>query len=79
MEYHIPLPSPTVDPITIERVLQEFDPAGMVDLDTQAGKLRISTVVMDIELVFIMEQAGHPVPLTRIERIPSVCCGGCSG
>ncbi|MGN7830989.1 hypothetical protein ACTJI2_05170 [Pseudoxanthomonas sp. 22568] len=79
MEYHIPLPGPSVDPITIERVLQEFDPAGLVDLDAKAGKLRISTVVMDIELVFIMEQAGHPVRLTQIERIASVCCGGCSG
>lgn len=79
MEYHIPLQSPSVDPITIERVLQEFDPAGLVDLDIDTGKLRISTMVMDIELVFIMEQAGHPIRLTQIERIPSGCCGGCGG
>lgn len=79
MEYHIPLASPSADPITIERVLQEFDPAGLVDLDARTGRLRISTVVMDIELVFILEQAGHPVRLTQIERVPSVCCGGCSG
>ena len=36
-------------------------------------------MVMDIELVFIMEQAGHPIRLTQIERIPSGCCGGCGG
>ena len=31
------------------------------------------------ELLAALDQAGHPVRAEQVERLPSVCCGGCSG
>ncbi|HVK52654.1 MAG TPA: hypothetical protein VM469_13060 [Pseudoxanthomonas sp.] len=79
MQYSIPLDADGLDLAALEAQVQSFDPAGLVDYDTSRSRLRISTVVLAIELVFILEQAGYRVPLTQIELTPSVCCGGCSG
>lgn len=79
MQYAIPLDVATLDLAVLEAQLQHFDPAGMVDYDPASSRLRVSTIVLAIELVFILEQAGHRVPLNQIEHVPSVCCGGCSG
>lgn len=79
MEYTLPLPAHTVDCARIQGVLQDFDPSAVADYDHTAGRLRVSTVVLAIELVFILEQAGYTVSLAHIEHVPSVCCGGCSG
>lgn len=79
MQFNINVQAPSINTQAIEHVLQEYDPAGMVDLDSDGQTVRISTIVLDIELVFILEQAGYPIRLTQIERVPSVCCGGCSG
>lgn len=79
MQYAIPLDSAGLNLEALEAQLLNFDPAGVVDYDHASARLRISTVVLAIELVFILEQAGHRVPLNQIEHVPSVCCGGCSG
>ncbi|GGD52887.1 hypothetical protein [Pseudoxanthomonas indica] len=79
MQYAIPLDHAGLDLVALEAQLLNFDPAGVVDYDPASARLRISTVVLAIELVFILEQAGHRVPLSHIEHVPSVCCGGCSG
>lgn len=79
MQYSIPLDAAGLDLAALEAQVQSFDPASLVDYDTTRSRLRISTVVLAIELVFILEQAGYRVPLNQIELMPSVCCGGCSG
>lgn len=79
MQYSIPLDVAGLDLAALEAQVQNFDPASLVDYDTARSRLRISTVVLAIELVFILEQAGYRVPLNQIELTPSVCCGGCSG
>ena len=79
MEFHIRLTQPTLDLPAFERQLLDLDPAALVDLDSSANQLRISTLAQPGDLAFRLARTGHPVALEQIELQPSVCCGGCSG
>ena len=79
MQYAIALEQTGLDLPALEAQVQSFDPSGLVDYDPATSRLRISTIVLAIELVFILKQAGYRVPLSDIEHVPSVCCGGCGG
>ena len=65
-----------VDPIAAH--LETLDPAALVDVD-RAGRLRISTVLPDFEVLVALSQAGLHVSPFDLERLPSECCGGCGG
>lgn len=79
MEYAIRLEDAPVDLGAIERRLLEIDPAAVVDLDAGSGLLRCSTVALEAELVLALAHAGCNVAPADVARLPSVCCGGCSG
>jgi hypothetical protein len=65
-----------VDPVADR--LAALDPAALVDVDT-AGRLRISTVLPDAEVLLALGLAGACVAPQDLERMPSECCGGCGG
>ena len=65
----------------LEPVADRFahlDPAALVDVDRN-GRLRISTVLPDAEVLVALIQAGVCVSASDVERLPSECCGGCGG
>lgn len=79
MEFNIRLGSADVDAAALARDLQDIDPAGIADFDPASGVLRISASLSDLELSALLLASGHPLDPSRIERLPSVCCGGCGG
>lgn len=64
---------------TLENALLDFDPSALIDIDAASGNLRIWANASELELSLLLAGAGCVVPVSRIERMPSVCCGGCSG
>ncbi|WP_374012926.1 hypothetical protein [Pseudoxanthomonas koreensis] len=77
MEFKISIEHPQLQ--DIEQRLLDIDPAGLVDVDTADGRVRVSTCIQPFELAMTLAAAGHPVAVADIELQPSVCCGGCSG
>lgn len=58
--------------------LSDRDPSALVDVDS-AGRLRISTLLPDAEVLLALGLAGLMVAPADLERLPSECCGGCGG
>lgn len=79
MQFNIRLHAPHIDIPAIETELQALDPAALVDLAGDGTTLRVSTSALEAELAGILGKAGYPTSLAQIERLPSVCCGGCGG
>ncbi len=79
MEYSIQLGAVSVDIERIRAALQDIDPAALADLDPRSRHLRICANMLDRELFDALERAGHPADTARVTRLPSVCCGSCSG
>lgn len=79
MEFNIHLKQPQPDLAAVESALLSIDPAAVLDMDRAAGKLRVSSCATETELISMMANAGHAIEPGDIERLPSVCCGGCSG
>ena len=79
MEFNVRLDSAEADPARIEQHLLDIDPAGIVDFDPASRVLRLSASLSELEIAAFLRASGHPVELSRIERLPSVCCGGCGG
>ena len=79
MEYVIRVGERPVDLAILAHHLLDLDPAMLVDRDVVTGHLRCSTSALAVELMLVFAQAGHRLAPDAIERLPSVCCGGCSG
>ena len=79
MEYAIQLDAVSPDLTAITDALLDVDPAAVADLDNDGHTLRLSTNMLDCELLDALAQSGHPITTDRIQRLPSVCCGSCSG
>lgn len=79
MEYTIQLSRAPVDVDRVRDALQDIDPAAIVDLDPRGQGLRVSANMLDRELHAAFERAGHPPDSIEVTRLPSVCCGSCSG
>ena len=79
MEYAIQLDAPAPDLGAITDALQDIDPAAVADLDHDGHTLRLSTNMLDQELLEALALCGHPIRPDHISRLPSVCCGSCSG
>ena len=77
MEYRIAMPAAHVDVEVIDEALRAIDPAGMVDLDRDM--LRIATCLPAAELASLIGAAGYAIDDAELIRLPSICCGGCSG
>ena len=69
----------TPDMATIERAVSELDPAALLDFDAHASIVRISSVATETELLACLQQADVGVEAEQLVRLPSECCGGCSG
>lgn len=76
MEYRIHLGGTPAQAAAIEARLIEQDPSALCDFD--AGLFRVSTLLGDTDLLTLMADAGMPLQAAQLERLPSVCCGGCS-
>jgi hypothetical protein len=67
------------DVAALERALQAHDPAALVDLQPGGDAVRLSTWLSEGEIALAMQEAGYPALSSRLERLPSECCGGCGG
>lgn len=79
MQFRITIVEPNPDLHAIDEALRDIDPAGLVDFDAAHRAIRVSATLGTVELAIVMHQAGLPVTLDQIERVPSECCGGCGG
>lgn len=79
MEYAIQLNTSMPELAAIENAFLDIDPSAIVDMEPGTSNLRVSTNMLDSELMDALEQAGYPTPESHITRLPSVCCGSCSG
>ncbi|KAF1693131.1 hypothetical protein [Pseudoxanthomonas koreensis] len=79
MEFHVHVAGKALDLDALEARLLAVDPAAVLDLDSAATTLRISTLAQAQDLAEALAAAGQPVALHDIEQQPSVCCGGCGG
>jgi len=78
MQYLIAATSHIAGIDTVADRLNDLDPSALVDVDT-AGRLRISTLLADTEVLLALGMAGLMVAPADLERVPSECCGGCGG
>jgi len=79
MEFHVALDGMHPDMAKLEAALLEQDPAAVLDFLPCSSLLRVSTWLPAAELRGVLAAAGCPVPPERVQQLPSVCCGGCSG
>lgn len=79
MQYIIRLDTTALDLTRIGQSLQDIDPAAVADIDPLNRALRVSATMLDRELLEALAHAGYPTRADQVERLPSVCCGGCSG
>lgn len=67
------------DLAAIEQAIAELDPAVLLDFDAAARAVRISAALGEGDLLACLRRAGVDAAPRDLERLPSVCCGGCSG
>lgn len=79
MEFHIRFSGTAPDPEVVEEAIRTVDPSVVVDIEPGTGTLRIAACVDAIELAALVSRAGLVVAPSQVIRLPSICCGGCSG
>jgi hypothetical protein len=79
MEFSVNLSAPLPGDARLAALLETEDPAAVGELDQAAQLWRVNTVLTALDLVDLLARAGSPTPLSRVQRLPSVCCGGCGG
>jgi hypothetical protein len=79
MEFHIKFSGTAPDPGVIEDAIRAVDPSALVDIEPGADTLRIAASVDAVELAALVSQSGLVVAPSQVIRLPSICCGGCSG
>lgn len=77
MEFTVAIDTHCVDLARIDEALREVDPAALVD--AEANALRIAGAFDTPTLLAVLHEVGYRVSPEAIRRLPSVCCGGCSG
>lgn len=79
MEYRITLPHAIDEhPTRLEAALLEADPAAIFDVDP-SHVIRVATTLGTADLSALLRAHGGPFNEARVEPLPSICCGGCSG
>jgi hypothetical protein len=79
MEFQVELKGAIPDVDAIRELIRDVDPAALVDLDSKWQALRVAAHIDVIELISLIQRGGYPVEPRQVTRVPSVCCGGCSG
>ena len=79
MQFRILTRGQPVDVQALDQVLYDSDPSVVVDFDKDASVLRVSTSMDNAELLGVINGAGLAVATSDLQRLPSECCGGCSG
>ena len=79
MEFKIKTSITATEAAALELAISDVDPAALAALDAAGTVLMVSTVIGDEALLAMLNQAGHVVSKEQLERVPSVCCGGCGG
>jgi hypothetical protein len=79
MEYRIILPPARPEPpARFEAALLEADPAAVFDVDP-SHVVRVATTLGMADLTALLRAQGEAFADVRVEALPSICCGGCSG
>ena len=63
----------------LECALADLDPAVILDANALGRSVRISTTLPEDDLLACLQRAGVQASPADLERLPSVCCGGCGG
>lgn len=79
MQFKVKTTSVQPDVPRLEAALADADPAALVDFDAQQATLRVSTLLEPAQVAGVLSDAGLPVDVAQIARVPSECCGGCGG
>ena len=80
MEYRIELFGTALpEAATLDALLVAEDAAAVADLDRAGHVWRVNTTLASDELLALLARVGCRVPPARVQALPSVCCGGCSG
>lgn len=79
MEFHINLAQAQPDMDALQEALRGLDPAAVADTDPRSKRLRVATWLGAEDVAWVLRRAGIAVWEQDLIRIPSVCCGGCSG
>ena len=79
MEFILHAAGPAPDLAAIEQAIADLDPAALIDFDAAAHAVRISAALREEDLLACLQRAGLRAGPADLERLPSVCCGGCSG
>ena len=79
MQFTIRMDTQSLDIKALEDHLQALDPAALADVDALNRTVRVSTSLSEHEVAAGLYRIGHAIDASRIEREPSVCCGGCGG
>jgi len=69
----------TPDMAAMERAISGIDPSALLDFDARTSMVRISSMATETELLDCLRQVGLSAGAGQLVRLPSVCCGGCSG
>lgn len=79
MEYRITLSEELQEyPTLLEAALLEADPAAIFDVDP-SHVIRVATSLAADDVTSLLHAQGGPFADARMELLPSICCGGCSG
>jgi hypothetical protein len=79
MEFHYHRNRATPGLAEIERAIAQRDPAVLLDADLSGRLVRIATTLDECDLRDCLRHAGAQIGLDDLQRLPSVCCGGCGG
>ena len=79
MEVRIERPGAALDMAQLQALLQDIDPAVVLDREALSGALRVSTVMGTQSLLEALRACGLAIEAESLVHLPSVCCGGCSG
>lgn len=79
MEVRIERPGADLDLARLQALLQDIDPAVVLDSEAVSGALRVSTVMGTQSLLEALRACGLAIDAGGLIYLPSVCCGGCSG
>ena len=77
MEFNVTVDLGHADLQRIDHALRDVDPAAVVD--TGGDALRVAGAFDIVTLLTTLRDAGCELTAHDIQRLPSVCCGGCSG
>lgn len=79
MEFHVSIAGAMPDLDLVGDAVRSIDASAVVDIDADGRLLRVAAAIDTAELIGLLDGVGYPVAARQVRRLPSICCGGCSG